>query len=294
MSTTAVPPPPAVAHSLTILSWNVNGLRACLRNNGAAFDRQLSGADCVALQETKMSAEHWPIVLREIDSRLPGWTVHYVDASNRKGYAGTALLCRTPPLRVETPRLGVGPDAEGRDADDEGRVIVAYFDNYAVVSVYTCNSGRGGGLSRLRYRTERWDAAFREYCAEVLETERARCDNFHLLVAGDLNVAHEDVDLARPAANRNVSPGCTDAEREAFAQLLSCCTLRDSFRQRHPTAQGAYSWWPYMGKARARNVGWRIDYVLSTLPADRFAEAFVLADVGGSDHCPVGLTLERA
>lgn len=291
--------------SSTVISWNVNGLRACLRKQcdptapTTRFDELVQAYPdcvCIALQETKMQGAMWDGpkgVRRQIAEQLPGWQVCCADSAAKKGYSGTALLLRHPPDSVELPRIGCGADECGQDAGEEGRVVAAVYAHYAIVSVYTCNSARGGGLGRLKYRTECWDAAFRQYCADLLQAHRAADPAFHLIVAGDLNVAHADIDLARPDENRNKTAGFTDAERAGLCALMDGCELRDSFRELHPGAVGAYSWWPYRVKtAREQNVGWRIDYILTTVPAERVVGASILSGVHGSDHCPVLATFD--
>ena len=263
----------------TVISWNVNGIRACLSKPASAtvlasFLQAYPDCTCIALQETKMQCAMWDGLLPLIHAQLPGWHVYHADSVAKKGYAGTALLLRHPPSSVDVPCIDCGEDDAGQDAGKEGRVITAIYDGHAITSVYTCNSGRGGGLGRLGYRTERWDVAFKAYCEDLLRAHRQRNPDFQLVVAGDLNVAHEDIDLARPDENRNTSAGFTDAERAGLRSLLLCGSggggldgtdvgksdgkgeaageaaggLRDSFRELHPEATAMYSWWPYRSR----------------------------------------------
>ncbi|MBR1579932.1 MAG: exodeoxyribonuclease III [Selenomonadaceae bacterium] len=249
---------------MKLISWNVNGLRACLKKDFmgsfAAFD-----ADVVMLQETKMQPQQ---ALLELDGYRQYW-----NSAERKGYSGTAIFTRLEPLNVE---YGIGID----EHDHEGRVIALEFDDWYAVNVYTPNSRQE--LARLDYRMA-WDDAFRHYVERLSERKP-------VVVGGDLNVAHQPIDLKNPAANHH-NPGFTDCERAKFDELLSA-GLVDTFRHLNPTAAGAYTWWSYIGRSRERNAGWRIDYFLaSTELIDRIVDASIKKDVLGSDHCPVQLIL---
>ncbi|MCC5807035.1 MAG: exodeoxyribonuclease III [Opitutales bacterium] len=251
---------------MRILSWNVNGLRAVQKKGFAAFVRDC-GADHVCLQEVKAKAAQvtgdWP------DDFAPVW-----NPAERAGYSGTLVLARREPLEVS---LGIGEPT----GDAEGRVITCTYNDFHLVNVYTPNVR--GDLSRLDFRTNVWDPAFREHCVRLDAAKP-------VVICGDLNVAHREIDLARPAANRG-NAGFTDEERAAFQEHLDAGFL-DSFRAFEP-GPGHYSWWSYRGGARARNVGWRIDYVLvSNRLKKRLRAAFIRPEVAGSDHCPVGIDLE--
>jgi exodeoxyribonuclease-3 len=253
-----------------IATWNVNGLRAILKR-GFAEAAAAIGADVLCLQETKANEAQ---VLEALSGVLPGWT-RAVHSAVRPGYSGTCVLSREAPLSVAR---GLGEEGE----DDEGRVLALEFAEFFVVDVYVPNSGQE--LKRLDYRT-RWDAALRRRLARLAERKP-------VVVCGDFNVAHEAIDLARPEANYDKSAGYTQKEIDGMDALLAS-GFADTFRRLHPEARGAYSWWSYRMNARARNVGWRIDYVLageSLFP--RVKEAFLLPDITGSDHCPAGIVLE--
>ncbi len=250
---------------MRILSWNVNGLRAVQKKGFAAFAAD-AGADILCLQEVKAKAVQvtadWP------EAYMALW-----NPGDRAGYSGTLVLARREPLEV---RLGIGEPT----GDAEGRVITCVYDDFHLVNVYTPNVR--GDLSRLEFRTKIWDAAFREHCVRLDAAKP-------VIICGDLNVAHREIDLARPAANRG-NAGFTDEERAAFQEHLDAGFL-DSFRV-FERGGGHYSWWSYRGGARARNVGWRIDYVLvSARLKKRLRSAFILPEVAGSDHCPVGIDL---
>lgn len=253
--------------AVKIVSWNVNGLRSIV---GKGLDAYLAaeGADIVCLQEVKATA-----------GQLEGlWQVPegyhaYWNAAERKGYSGTLVLTRERPLAV---RYGIG-EPEG---DAEGRVLTLEYPGLYLVGVYTPNAR--GDLARLQFRTERWDPAFRAHCVGLAADKP-------VVFCGDLNVAHEEIDLARPAANRGKA-GFTDAERAEFGRHLAAGFV-DSYRYLHPQTAG-YSWWSYRAGARARNIGWRIDYVLvSEGLCGALESAFIRAQVQGSDHAPVGVEL---
>ena len=247
------------------ISWNVNGLRACLKKGFMESFRVLD-ADIFALQETKMQPEQAIL-------DLPGYR-QYWNSAERKGYSGTAVFSRIEPLAV-TYGLGI------EEHDHEGRVITLEFPDCYFVTVYTPNSKRG--LERLAYRME-WEDAFRAYLV-ALDAKKP------VIVCGDLNVAHEDIDLANPASNHK-NAGFTDEERGKMNALLEK-GFTDSFRFLHPDEKGAYSWWSYFAKSRERNIGWRIDYFLvSDILQPRIKAAEIHSSILGSDHCPVELDIE--
>lgn len=245
---------------IKLISWNVNGLRACFDKGFPTIMQQLD-ADFFCLQETKMQAG-------QLDAELPGYQ-SYWHYAQKKGYSGTAIYTKQPPLSV---RYGLGIE----EHDQEGRVITLEMPEYFLVTVYTPNSQ--DELRRLDYRMQ-WDEAFRAYLVELDQHKP-------VLVCGDLNVAHKEIDLKNPKTNRR-NAGFTDEERGQFTRLLEAGFV-DTFRHFYPTLEGAYSWWSYRFKAREKNVGWRIDYFLaSERLRDRLVSAKIHADIMGSDHCPV-------
>ena len=250
---------------MKLLSWNVNGLRACMGKGFPEFV-QAEAPDCLCLQETKLQAG-------QIDLDLPGYH-QYWNYAEKKGYSGTAIFTKREPLRV---RYGMGIPRH----DAEGRVITLEYPEHYLVTVYTPNSQ--DGLKRLDYRMD-WEDCFREFlCA--LDREKP------VVVCGDMNVAHEEIDLKNPSTN-HMNAGFTDEEREKMTQLLAA-GFTDSFRSLYPEVTGAYSWWSYRMQARSRNAGWRIDYfLLSDRLKGNLKDAFILNEVMGSDHCPVGVELE--
>ena len=250
---------------MKLLSWNVNGLRAALKKGFADFvDEQ--APDVLALQEIKAGAD--PI-------KLPFNHYHvYWNPAERPGYSGTALLSRNEPRNVT---LGMGIEAHDR----EGRLITAEFDDFFLVNVYVPNAQRG--LARLDYRTKEWDADLRTFLQNLAQRKP-------VTVCGDFNVAHREIDLANPRSNVK-NPGFTPEERECFGRLLGVGFV-DSFRE-FESGGGHYTWWTYRANARARNIGWRIDYFLvSQSLRPRLKAATILADIHGSDHCPVGIELK--
>ncbi|MFZ9935993.1 MAG: exodeoxyribonuclease III [Luteolibacter sp.] len=251
---------------MKLLSWNVNGMRAVL---GKGFGEFVAAEqpDILCLQETKARPEQVPLPL-ELGGYHDFWS-----SAEKPGYSGVAVFTREKPLDV---RNGLGIAGHDR----EGRVLTIEFPDFTLVNVYTPNAQ--DELRRLSYRLE-WDAAFRAHVAR--EAERKP-----VVFCGDLNVAHREIDLARPRENRR-NPGFSDEERESFGQLLDA-GFTDSYRHFFPGQEGAYSWWSYRAGARQRNVGWRIDYFgVSTPFMSRVAAAGILPHVHGSDHCPVALTL---
>ena len=250
---------------MRLVSWNVNGLRSIL-GKGLPGYLQEADADVVCLQEIKARPE-------QVDHDFAGWHLFWNPAV-RPGYSGTAILTRKKPLSVTN---GIGHD----DHDNEGRVITAEFPDFFLVNVYTPNSQRE--LTRLVYRTREWAPAFLDFLKR-LEKRKP------VVFCGDMNVAHREIDLARPKENvRNA--GFTIEEREVFGRLLDAGFL-DSFRQFEPGG-GHYTWWSYQSGARQRNIGWRIDYFcVSQRIGPALRSAFIHHHVPGSDHCPVGITLD--
>lgn len=248
-----------------MISWNVNGLRACVGKGFPDYFRE-ADADIFCLQETKLQAG-------QIELELPGYH-QYWNYAEKKGYSGTALFTREKPLEVT---YGIGVEVH----DHEGRVITAEYPEYYVVTCYTPNSQNE--LARLEYRME-WEDAWRGYLKGLDATKP-------VIFCGDLNVAHQETDLKNPKTNRN-NAGFTDQERGKFTELLEAGFL-DTYRLFYPDQEGVYSWWSYRFKAREKNAGWRIDYFCaSERLKDRLAAAAIHTEVMGSDHCPVELTLD--
>ena len=250
---------------MKLISWNVNGLRACMGKGFADFFRE-ADADLFCIQESKLQAG-------QIALELPGYH-QYWNYAEKKGYSGTAVFSRREPLGVS---YGIGQE----EHDREGRVITLEFADFYLVTVYTPNSQ--DGLARLDYRME-WEDAFLSYL-KGLEAKKP------VVFCGDLNVAHQEIDLKNPKTNRK-NAGFTDEERAKFSRLLENGFI-DTFRYFYPDLEGAYSWWSYRFHAREKNAGWRIDYFLvSPALKDRLEDALIYKDVYGSDHCPVGLILK--
>ena len=247
------------------ISWNVNGLRACLTKGFQEYF-DTADADFFCLQETKLQEG-------QVSLPLPGYH-QFWNYAQKKGYSGTAIFAKEAPLSV-TYGLGV------EELDTEGRLITLEYPGFYLVTCYTPNAQQG--LARIDHRLK-WDDAFREYLARLDEKKP-------VIACGDLNVAHQEIDLKNPASNRG-NAGFSDEERESFGKLLSA-GFTDTFRYRNPEATGVYSWWSYRFNARKNNAGWRIDYFLVS---DRIAEKVtatpIYANVLGSDHCPVGLEVE--
>ena len=249
---------------MKLVSWNVNGLRACL-NKGFVDFFNAADADIVCLQETKMQPG-------QAEVNFAGYE-QFWNSAEKKGYSGTAVFSRTQPLAVS---YGMGLP----EHDQEGRIITLEYDEFQLVNVYTPNSQRG--LSRLDYRLQ-WEDDFRTYVGQL---DRRK----PVIICGDLNVAHQEIDIKNPAANKN-NAGFTPQERGKMTELLAA-GLTDSFRHLYPDRRDVYSWWSYMGNARERNVGWRIDYFLvSRQVQNRIREAEIRMEVPGSDHCPVALDI---
>ncbi|MBE5784167.1 MAG: exodeoxyribonuclease III [Clostridiales bacterium] len=254
---------------MRFVSWNVNGLRACIGKGFEEFFRIID-ADIVALQETKLQPG-------QISVDFEGYS-QYWHSAEKKGYSGTAVFSRIPPLAVT---CGL-PDEAELGFVPEGRVITLEFADFYFVTCYTPNAQKE--LARLEYRMD-WDDAFREYLVS-LDMKKP------VVICGDLNVAHKEIDLKNPKQNRG-SAGFTDQEREKFTALLESGFV-DTFRHLYPDKTGAYSWWSYMFNARKNNAGWRIDYFLvSERLKDRIEESSILSEIMGSDHCPVMLELRN-
>ena len=252
---------------MKIISWNVNGVRAALKKPDLVQLIESEAPDVLCLQETKARQEQvdLPEVFEPYES--------FWNSAEKAGYSSTAIFTRTPPIEVN---LGIGIP----EHDTEGRVITAEYADFFLVTVYTPNAQNE--LKRLPYRIE-WDAAF---LAHVKKLESGK----PVIFCGDLNVAHREIDLARPKANRK-NPGFSDEERSGFDDILAAGFI-DSFRHFEPETEHAYSWWSYRAGARAKNIGWRIDYIcLSKALLPRLNKATILDQVMGSDHCPVSIEL---
>lgn len=251
---------------MKLISFNVNGIRASVKK-GLADSLQAMDADIICFQETKASTEQVAEALVAVEG------YHLAAYSAEKpGYSGTAILSREAPVRVDR---GIGGDEHNR----EGRVITATFADHIVVNAYVPNSGQG--LKRLPYR-QQWDAALREYLVDLAAGPRP------VIFTGDLNVAHQPIDIARPRPNYNKTAGYTQPEIDGLSALLDAGFV-DTFRHFHPDTV-KYSWWNQRFNSRATNVGWRIDYVLVSKGFEQqVKEAFILNEVMGSDHCPVGI-----
>lgn len=250
---------------LKLISWNVNGLRACMEKGFMDFFKKVD-ADIFCLQETKLQEG-------QIQLELEGYE-QFWNYATKKGYSGTAIFTKIKPV---SSSCGIGIE----EHDNEGRVITLEYEDFYMVNVYTPNSKRE--LERLEYRMK-WEDDFRTYLKQ-LEQKKP------VIVSGDMNVAHSEIDLKNPSSNRK-SAGFTDEERAKFTELLGQGFV-DTFRSVYPEKVDAYTWWSYMFKAREKNVGWRIDYfVVSDILKDRIEDAQIYSDILGSDHCPVGLLLK--
>ena len=252
---------------MKFISWNVNGLRACVNKGFLDHFNQLD-ADFFCLQETKLQEG-------QIELDLPGYH-QYWNYAQKKGYSGTSIFTKHQPMNV-TYGLGI------EELDNEGRLITLEYQAFFLVTCYTPNAQRE--LARIGHRMT-WEAAVRDYLVQ-LDTQKP------VVYCGDLNVAHQEIDLKNPASNRG-NAGFSDQERDAFSQLLNC-GFTDSFRYLYPNVTGAYSWWSYMFNARKNNAGWRIDYfVVSNRLCATITEAAIHPNIQGSDHCPVELELDIA
>lgn len=250
---------------MRFVSWNVNGLRACIKKGFLDYFNDIN-VDFFCLQEIKMSEG-------QLDLELEGYETFY-NYAQRKGYSGTAIFTKHKPLSV---KYGMGIE----EHDNEGRLITLEYDDFFLVTCYTPNSKQE--LLRLDYRMV-WEDAFREYLHELNKTKS-------VIVCGDLNVAHKEIDLKNPKTNRK-NAGFTDQEREKMSTLLDS-GFTDTFRFFYPDKENEYSWWSYFGKSRERNTGWRIDYFLTSKDMDnRLVDAQIHQSILGSDHCPVYLEIK--
>ncbi len=249
---------------MKLISWNVNGIRACLTKGFAETFKKMD-ADIFCIQETKCQPE-------QVELEFEGYT-SYWNSAEKKGYSGTAIFTKQKPLNVT---YGIGIE----EHDKEGRVITLEFEEFYMVDIYTPNSKRE--LERLDYR-QIWEDEIRKYLLKLNETKP-------VIMCGDLNVAHEEIDLKNPKTNRK-NAGFTDEERQKMTELLDA-GFTDTFRYLYPDKENAYSWWSYMGHAREKNVGWRIDYfIVSKSIENKIKEATIYPEIMGSDHCPVGLEI---
>ena len=249
---------------MKFISWNVNGLRACVGKNFLEVFESMD-ADFFCLQETKLQSG-------QIELPLPGYQ-QFWNYAEKKGYSGTAIFAKEAPLSVT---YGVGRE----ELDTEGRMITLEYPDFYLVTCYTPNAQQG--LARIDHRLK-WDEAFREKLCQLDKIKP-------VIACGDLNVAHQEIDLKNPASNRG-NAGFSDEERESFGKLLDA-GFTDTFRYLNPDATGVYSWWSYRFNARKDNAGWRIDYFLvSQRLADKILAAPIYSEITGSDHCPVGLEL---
>ena len=251
---------------MKLVSWNVNGLRAVITKGFEDFFKSIN-ADIFCIQETKME---------QLDEKImkifQGYNT-YFNSAEKKGYSGTAIITRNKPLNVT---YGIGIE----EHDKEGRVITLEFDNFYMVDCYTPNSKRE--LERLDYRMV-WEDAFRNYLMELNKIKP-------VIMCGDLNVAHKEIDLKNPKTNHR-NAGFTDEERNKMTELLEA-GFTDSFRYMYPDKEDAYTWWSYMFKAREKNVGWRIDYfVVSNDIKEKIQDSYIYSEIYGSDHCPIGLEI---
>ena len=251
---------------MKLISWNVNGLRAVV-NKGFVEAFKEFDADIFCIQETKMQEG-------QLDISFDGYN-QYFNSAIRKGYSGTAVFTKVEPIKVT---YGMGID----EHDQEGRIITLEFEKFYLVNCYTPNSQRE--LTRLDYRMK-WEDNFRKYLIDLDRTKP-------VILCGDLNVAHEEIDLKNPKSNRG-NAGFTDEEREKMTELLAAGFV-DSFRYLYPDKTDSYSWWSYMGRAREKNIGWRIDYfIVSEKIKNNIKEALIHPNIFGSDHCPVEVDVEN-
>ena len=250
---------------MKLISWNVNGIRACLTKGFADFFKQ-EDADIFCLQETKCQPE-------QIELEFEGYK-SYWNSAEKKGYSGTAIFTKKKPINVT---YGIGKE----EHDKEGRVITLEYKDFYIVTIYTPNSKKE--LERLEYRMT-WEDEIRKFLLKLNEIKP-------VIICGDLNVAHKEIDLKNPKINRR-SAGFTDEEREKMTELLNAGFV-DSFRYVYPEKTNSYTWWSYIGRARDRNAGWRIDYFITSKSiATKIKDAIIYSDIYGSDHCPVGLNIE--
>lgn len=272
---------------MQIYSWNVNGIRAVIRKGAWKEFWEQHSPDILCLQETKAQEGQ---AKPDLDDYLEFW-----NSAERKGYSGTAIFCRTEPIHLlrDLPQdievqFGLHDDQYG-NPNTEGRVLAAEFADFWVSTVYTPNSKND--LSRIPLRYDKWDPAFLSYMKELEEGKHGSATPKPVIYCGDFNVAHQEIDLARPKENVNTH-GFTLQEREGFGNMVDRGFV-DTFRTLNPDARDVYSWWNLISRARDRNVGWRIDYVMvSGELMPKVTEARVHMDVMGSDHCPVSITLD--
>lgn len=249
---------------MKLISWNVNGIRACVNKGFKDFFEEIN-ADIFCIQETKCQID-------QIELEFEGYKSFW-NSAERKGYSGTAIYTKKQPINV---KYGIGIEQH----DKEGRVITLEFKDFFMVNIYTPNSKRE--LERLEYR-QIWEDEIRKYLLKLNKTKP-------VIMCGDLNVAHNEIDLKNPKTNRK-NAGFTDEEREKMTQLLEA-GFTDTFRYLYPNKENAYSWWSYMGRAREKNVGWRIDYfIVSKDIENKIREAKIHSEIMGSDHCPVELEI---
>ena len=254
---------------MKLISWNVNGLRAVINKGFDKFFKNID-ADIFCIQETKMQESQIDDNIKNIFKEYNS----YWNSAEKKGYSGTAIFTKIKPLNVT---YGIGIE----EHDKEGRVITLEFDKFFMVNCYTPNAKRE--LERLDYRMI-WEDEFRKYLLKLNETKP-------VIMCGDLNVAHEEIDLKNPKTNRR-NAGFTDEEREKMTKLLNS-GFTDTFRYLYPDKENMYTWWSYMFKAREKNAGWRIDYfIVSKSIENKIKESYIFSDIMGSDHCPVGLDID--
>ncbi len=277
---------------MKIISWNVNGLRAWVQKDGAVnFIERLEKPDIFCVQETKANKKQVDEYFEKTGGQLfPDYPYHYWNSAEKKGYSGTAIFTKFKPLS-ESYGLDTLPKEE---LDTEGRVITLEFEKFYLVNVYTPNSKHG--LLRLPYRYDIWDKAMLAHLKKLENLPAGKAGKKPIILCGDLNVAHEEIDLANPQANKTTksnpgNPGFTDQERERFSDYLKAGFI-DTFRFLHPEEK-KYSWWSYRAFARERNIGWRIDYFLvSKILKEKIKKAEIFDEITGSDHCPVGIELD--
>ena len=249
---------------MRLISWNVNGIRACVNKGFEEFFKQID-ADIFCIQETKCQPG-------QIALEFEGY-ISYWNSAEKKGYSGTAIFTKQKPINAQ---YGIGIE----EHDKEGRVITLEYENFYMVNIYTPNSKRE--LERLDYR-QIWEDEIRKYILNLNNKKP-------VIMCGDLNVAHNEIDLKNPKTNKG-NAGFTNEERNKMTELLNSGFI-DTYRYLYPKEEGAYSWWSYMGRAREKNVGWRIDYfIVSESIKDKIKEATIYPEVMGSDHCPVGLEI---
>ena len=250
---------------MKLISWNVNGIRAVYKKGFEEFFSNID-ADIFCIQETKMQEGQFAI-------NLPNYNM-YINSAIKKGYSGTAVFTKIKPISV---KYGIGIE----EHDKEGRVITLEYDEFFLINVYTPNSQRE--LARLDYRMK-WEDDFRKYLKKLDKIKP-------IIMCGDLNVAHNEIDLKNPKQNRK-NAGFTNEEREKMTELLEAGFI-DTYRFMYPEKENAYTWWSYMANSREKNIGWRIDYfVISDIIKENIEDAYIYSDVMGSDHCPVGLKIE--